>query len=70
MHLDQRRNFIYRYVYGWVRVDNWRQTLIKKDLADTRNDKLWSLPSNYPGEVIFIPNPGMAGRIVKLGQKR
>merc|ERR1712088_1029543 len=31
-----------RYAYGWVSIDYWRQTLVKKDLEDTMNDKMWS----------------------------
>merc|ERR1712088_845367 len=44
-----------RYAYGWVSIDYWRQTLVKKDLEDTMNDKMWSQNSHYPGEVFFIP---------------
>merc|ERR1712203_250140 len=47
-----------RYAYGWVSIDYWRQTLVKKDLEDTMNDKMWSQNSHYPGEVFFIPRPG------------
>ena len=34
------------------------QSLVKKDLEDTMNDKTWSENSRYPGEVFFIPRPG------------
>ena len=47
-----------RYVYGWVSIDYWRQTLVKKDLENSMNDKMWSQNSHYPGEVFFIPRPG------------
>merc|ERR1711881_548077 len=47
-----------RYAYGWASIDYWRQTLVKKDLEDTMNDKMWSQNSHYPGEVFFIPRPG------------
>merc|ERR1711936_608575 len=46
-----------RYTYGWVGIDYWRQTLVKKDLEDTTNYKMWSTESHYPGELFFIPNP-------------
>ena len=46
-----------RFAYGWVSIDYWRQTLVKKDLENSMNDKTWSRPSHYPGEVFFIPNP-------------
>merc|ERR1712088_741983 len=48
-----------RFAYGWVSIDYWRQTLVKKDLEDTMNDKMWSQNSHYPGEVFFIPRPGV-----------
>jgi len=47
-----------RYAYGWASIDYWRQTLVKKDLENSINDKTWSRPSHYPGEVFFIPRPG------------
>jgi len=46
-----------RYTYGWVSIDYWRQTLVKKDLEDSRNDKTWSRNSHYSGEVFFVPRP-------------
>jgi len=46
-----------RYVYGWVGIDYWRMTLIKKDLEDSSDAKTWSKASHYPGEMFFIPNP-------------
>ena len=46
------------FVYGWVSMDYWRTVLVKKDLCDSRNDKTWSRPSHYPGEMWFIPRPG------------
>jgi len=47
-----------RFAYGWVSIDYWKQTLVKKDLENSLNDKTWSYPSHYPGEVFFIPRPG------------
>lgn len=47
-----------RFAYGWVSIDYWRVTLVKKDLEDSLNDKTWSLDSHYPGEMFFIPRPG------------
>merc|ERR1711915_251191 len=32
---------------GWVSIDYWKQTLVKKDLEDSLNDKTWSKPSHY-----------------------
>ena len=46
-----------RYAYGWMGVDYWRQTLLKKDLEDTDNYIKWFKESHYPGEMFFIPNP-------------
>ena len=46
-----------RYAYGWMGVDYWRQTLLKKDLENTANYATWFRESHYPGEVFFIPNP-------------
>ena len=46
-----------RFAYGWVSIDYWKQTLVKKDLEDSLNDKIWSRPSHYPGEAFFIPQP-------------
>ena len=46
-----------RYTYGWVGIDYWKQTLVKKDLEDTTSYKLWFTESHYPGELFFIPNP-------------
>ena len=47
-----------RFAYGWISIDYWKQTLLKKDLENSLNDKTWSRPSHYPGEVFFIPRPG------------
>ena len=55
MAYSGRRN---RYVYGWVSIDYWRQTLVKKDLEDSRLDKTWSVASHYPGELFFVGRPG------------
>ena len=46
-----------RYAYGWIGVDYWRQTLIKKDLEDLNNYNTWFKESHYPGEMYFISNP-------------
>jgi len=46
-----------RYAYGWIGVDMWRQTLIKKDLEHPENYKTWFKESHYPGEMFFIPDP-------------
>ena len=47
-----------RYAYGWVSIDYWRTTLVKKDLENSLNDKMWSKDSHYPGEMFFVPRPG------------
>jgi len=47
----------HRYVYGWAQLDYWHDYLIKKDLEDSANDLTWFLPSHYPHETIFVPNP-------------
>ena len=44
-----------RYCYGWVGIDYWRQSLVKKDLEGTES-KIWSVDSHYPGEMYFVPN--------------
>jgi len=46
------------FAFGWVSMDYWRNVLVKKDLCDSNNDKTWSRPSHYPGEMMFIPRPG------------
>ena len=48
-----------QFVYGLASIDFWKQTLIKKDLEDSSKDKTWSQPSHYPGEMFFIPKPGL-----------
>ena len=48
---------LYRYAYGWVGIDYWRMTLVKKDLERPENSKTWSEPNHYPGELQFIPDP-------------
>jgi len=65
-----------RYTYGWVSIDYWKQTLVKKDLEDSLNDKTWGLPNHYSGEVFFIPRPdgeseddGVVAVIVFDGEK-
>jgi len=47
-----------RFAYGWVSIDYWRNTLVKKDLENSMNDKMWSENSHYPGEMFFVPRPG------------
>ena len=47
-----------RFAYGWVSIDYWRQSLVKRDLEDPDNDIIWSFPSHYPGEPFFVPRPG------------
>jgi len=47
-----------QFVYGRASIDFWTQTLIKKDLLDSSEDKTWSKASHYPGEMGFIPRPG------------
>ena len=55
MEYSGRKN---RYAYGWVSIDYWRTTLVKKDLENSLNDKMWSKDSHYPGEMFFVPRPG------------
>lgn len=45
------------FAFGWVSMDYWRNVLVKKDLCDSNNDKTWSRPSHYPGEMWFLPRP-------------
>jgi len=66
-----------RFAYGWVSIDYWRQTLVKKDLENSKNDKTWSRASHYPGEIFFIPNPdgvmeddGVVVSVVYDGEKK
>jgi len=54
---DNYSGYKNRYVYGWVTVDYWRNTLIKRDTENSNGDKSWFKPSHYPGEMFFIPNP-------------
>ena len=46
-----------RYIYGWVSIDYWRMTLVKRDLEDPAGNAKWFKPSHYPGEMWFLPNP-------------
>ena len=55
MEYTGRRN---RFAYGQVMIDYWRQTLVKKDLLKSMNDKTWSRRSHYPGELWFVARPG------------
>jgi len=54
---DKYSGYKHRYIYGWVTIDYWRQTLVKRDLEDPSGDYTWFKPSHYPGEMFFIPNP-------------
>merc|ERR1711899_696398 len=48
----------YRYAYGQAIVEFERQYLIKKDLVDSSQDKVWFKENHYNGEPMFIPRPG------------
>ena len=54
---DKYSGYKNRYTYGWITIDYWRQTLIKRDSEDKNGDKFWFKPSHYPGEMYFVPNP-------------
>ena len=54
---DKYSGYKNRYIYGWLEIDYWRITLIKRDLEDPSGDATWFKPSHYPGEMFFIPNP-------------
>jgi len=54
---DKYMGYKNRYTYGWIQIDYWRQTLIKRDSEDSNGDKFWFKPSHYPGEMYFVPNP-------------
>jgi len=48
----------YNYAYGQAIVEFERQYLIKKDIANSANDKVWYLENHYNGEPMFVPRPG------------
>jgi len=47
----------YCYAYGQAIVDVRRQYLVKKNVCDSTEDKIWYKEEHYSGEPIFIPNP-------------
>jgi len=47
----------YCYAYGQAIVQNYRQYLIKKNICDSSQDKVWFEEHHYNGEPFFIPNP-------------
>merc|ERR1711909_55023 len=48
----------YCYAYGQTMVENFRQYLIKKNICDSTQDKVWYKENHYNGEPYFIPRPG------------
>jgi len=48
----------YCYAYGQSIVENFRQYLVKKNICDSSQDKVWFLENHYTGEPFFIPRPG------------
>merc|ERR1712156_240830 len=47
----------YCYAYGQAIVDVRRQYLVKKNVCDSTEDKIWYKEEHYSGEPIFIANP-------------
>ena len=41
---DKYSGYKHRYIYGWVTIDYWRQTLVKRDLEDPSGDYTWFKP--------------------------
>jgi len=48
----------YCYAYGQAIVENYRQYLVKKNICDSSQDKVWFKENHYTGEPFFIPRPG------------
>jgi len=48
----------YCYVYGQAMVEYYRQYLIKKNICDSTQDKVWYKENHYNSEPYFIPRPG------------
>jgi len=48
----------YCYAYGQAIVETFRQYLVKKNICDSSQDKVWFEENHYTGEPYFIPRPG------------
>jgi len=48
----------YCYSYGQALVQNYRQYLIKKNVCDSTEDKVWFEENFYNGEPMFVARPG------------
>jgi len=48
----------YCYAYGQALVETFRQYLIKKNICDSTQDKIWFRENHYTGEPMFVPRPG------------
>merc|ERR1712215_24124 len=48
----------YCYAYGQAIVENYRQYLVKKNICNSAEDKVWFIENHYTGEPYFIPRPG------------
>jgi len=48
----------YCFAYGQAIVETKRQYLVKKNICDSSEDKVWFVENHYTGEPYFIPRPG------------
>merc|ERR1712126_9357 len=48
----------YCFVYGQAMVEYYRQYLVKKNICDSTQDKVWYKENHYNSEPYFIPRPG------------
>jgi len=48
----------YCYAYGQAIVETFRQYLVKKNICDSSQDKVWFEENHYSGEPYFVPRPG------------
>jgi len=47
----------YCFLYGLSAFAYTRMALVKKNMCDSSQDKVWSRPNHYPSEMHFLPNP-------------
>jgi len=48
----------YCFAYGQAIVETYRQYLVKKNICESSQDKVWYEENHYTAEPIFIPRPG------------
>ena len=48
----------YCYVFGWAAFDYSRIALVKKNVCDGTQDKVWYVENHYSSEMWFLESPG------------